>query len=494
MRGGHRGVRRPRLPVRGRQARQLVSCSAPGAVSSRSTSTPPSTSSPDATPRACTPRRPPAHLPNLTGVGQDVRGARVARARPARHRRPRRVRRRPRPRRPGRVRRVGSQHDVRSEAGREPRRVSGVGRRSRGARRDRRGRRPRRAQAGAARRTPATARRWRWPTARSARCRRRPRPRPASGSAQARGAVKQALAARSVELEAERDERVLVEETVDVTLPSTASRVGRPAPAHHALRAHRRHLRRRWAGRSPRGPRSRPSGSTSTRSTSAPDHPARTMQDTFFVEPPDRRRRAAHPHLAGAGAHDARRASSPIYVVCPGPGLPHRRARRHPHPGVPPGRGARGRRGHHDGAPARARSTTSPRPMFGDGHRRPACARRTSRSPSRRAEVDLSGSSAGESATEACRTCRGEGWIEWGGCGMVNPQVLRACGIDPERLLRLRVRHGHRAHPACSATASPTCATWSRATCASPRRSEWRSDARPTVAGCASTSSRARRT
>ena len=26
----------------------------------------------------------------------------------------------------------------------------------------------------------------------------------------------------------------------------------------------------------------------------------------------------------------------------------------------------------------------------------------------------------------------GAGWIEWGGCGMVNPNVLTACGIDPE--------------------------------------------------------------
>ena len=32
-----------------------------------------------------------------------------------------------------------------------------------------------------------------------------------------------------------------------------------------------------------------------------------------------------------------------------------------------------------------------------------------------------------------CRTCSSEGWIEWGGCGMVNPRVLRACGIDPDR-------------------------------------------------------------
>jgi phenylalanyl-tRNA synthetase alpha chain len=26
----------------------------------------------------------------------------------------------------------------------------------------------------------------------------------------------------------------------------------------------------------------------------------------------------------------------------------------------------------------------------------------------------------------------GPRWIEWGGCGMVNPNVLRAAGIDPE--------------------------------------------------------------
>lgn len=30
----------------------------------------------------------------------------------------------------------------------------------------------------------------------------------------------------------------------------------------------------------------------------------------------------------------------------------------------------------------------------------------------------------------ACRTCRSEGWIEWGGCGVVNPRVLQTAGID----------------------------------------------------------------
>lgn len=33
---------------------------------------------------------------------------------------------------------------------------------------------------------------------------------------------------------------------------------------------------------------------------------------------------------------------------------------------------------------------------------------------------------------EGCRLCKGEGWIEILGCGMVHPKVLQTCGIDPE--------------------------------------------------------------
>lgn len=32
---------------------------------------------------------------------------------------------------------------------------------------------------------------------------------------------------------------------------------------------------------------------------------------------------------------------------------------------------------------------------------------------------------------KGCRVCKGEGWIELLGCGMVHPKVLRNCGIDP---------------------------------------------------------------
>lgn len=45
------------------------------------------------------------------------------------------------------------------------------------------------------------------------------------------------------------------------------------------------------------------------------------------------------------------------------------------------------------------------------------------------AEVDVSCFVCGG---KGCRTCKGEGWIELLGCGMVHPNVLRNCGIDQE--------------------------------------------------------------
>ena len=46
------------------------------------------------------------------------------------------------------------------------------------------------------------------------------------------------------------------------------------------------------------------------------------------------------------------------------------------------------------------------------------------------AEVDVSCFMCGG---EGCRFCKHEGWIEILGAGMVHPNVLRNCGIDPER-------------------------------------------------------------
>lgn len=45
------------------------------------------------------------------------------------------------------------------------------------------------------------------------------------------------------------------------------------------------------------------------------------------------------------------------------------------------------------------------------------------------AEVDVTCFKCGG---KGCRVCKGSGWIEILGCGMVHPKVLRDCGIDPE--------------------------------------------------------------
>lgn len=45
------------------------------------------------------------------------------------------------------------------------------------------------------------------------------------------------------------------------------------------------------------------------------------------------------------------------------------------------------------------------------------------------AEVDVTCSACGG---KGCRVCKGEGWIEILGAGMVHPNVLKGCGIDPD--------------------------------------------------------------
>jgi phenylalanyl-tRNA synthetase alpha chain len=40
---------------------------------------------------------------------------------------------------------------------------------------------------------------------------------------------------------------------------------------------------------------------------------------------------------------------------------------------------------------------------------------------------------AGSVDGKGCAVCKRTGWVEIGGCGMVHPQVLENCGIDPQR-------------------------------------------------------------
>ena len=299
---------------------------------------------------------------------------------------------------------------------------------------------------------------------------------------QARGRVAQAFAARQAELEAERDERMLVEERVDVTLPGAASPARRPPPD----RAHRPSgsstSSSAWAGRSPRAPRSRASGSTSTPSTSAPTTRrgrCRTPSSSTRVDSGV----VLRTHTSPVQIRTMLEQEPPIYVVCPGQGVPHRRAGRDAHPGLPPDRVPRRRQGPDDGPP----KGTLDHFVAVDVRRGDQTRLRANYFPFTEpsAEMDIlcfvchGAESVG--TPEPCRTCGGEGWIELGGCGMVNRTVLRACGIDPDMYSgfafgigierTLMFRHGVAGHAT----------TWSRATCASRGRSGWRSDAGPAV-------------
>ncbi|GMA85379.1 hypothetical protein GCM10025868_06290 [Angustibacter aerolatus] len=139
---------------------------------------------------------------------------------------------------------------------------------------------------------------------------------------QARGAVQRALAERTAVLEAERDARVLVVETVDVTLP--VDRV--PAGARHpcaAVGPHRRPVRRDGLG-DRRGSRGRGRVVQLRRAELRPRPPGAADAGHLLRRAAGGRPRAAHPHLPGAGALAAG-ARRPDVRRVPGSHVPHRR-------------------------------------------------------------------------------------------------------------------------------------------------------------------------
>ncbi len=249
----------------------------------------------------------------------------------------------------------------------------------------------------------------------------------------ARAAVKRALEEREVVLAAERDERVLVEESVDVTLPTDR----RPRGARHPLTTLMERVEDVFVAMGyevAEGPEVEAEWFNFDALNIAPDHPARTMQDTFFVGSPESGV-VLRTHTSPVQVRSMLDRELPIYVICPG------RVYRtdeldathtpvfHQVEGLVVDEGItmadlKGTLDHFASA------------MFGAGlvtRLRPSYFPFTEPS----AEVDLQcfvcrGASVGDPANP-CRTCSSEGWIEWGGCGMVNPRVLTACGIDAAR-------------------------------------------------------------
>ena len=245
---------------------------------------------------------------------------------------------------------------------------------------------------------------------------------------QARGAVNQALAARQQVLEAEHEERMLVEETVDVTLPTDRRRRGgrHPITLQSELIADI-FIAMGWE--IAEGPVVEAEWLNFDALNLGPDHPARTMQDTFWTEPAERHV-VLRTQTSPVQARTMLTRTPPIYVACPG------RVFRtdeydathspmfHQVEGLVVDEGIT--MAHLKGSLDHLASQ-----LFGAGidtRFRPSYFPFTEPS----AEVDVRCFVCRGVDFESCRTCRGEGWIEWGGCGVVNPRVLVACGVDPE--------------------------------------------------------------
>ncbi|GAB4004480.1 phenylalanine--tRNA ligase subunit alpha [Nocardioides ultimimeridianus] len=248
---------------------------------------------------------------------------------------------------------------------------------------------------------------------------------------QAKGAIAKALAERQVVLEAEHEARMLVEEAVDVTLPT--DRV--PAGARHPLTTGAELIADIFVAMGwevAEGPVIEAEWLNFDALNLGPDHPARTMQDTFWTDPAEDHL-VLRTHTSPVQARTMLTRTPPIYVVCPGRVF---RTDEYDATHSPMFHQVEGLAIDEGISMAHLKGTLDhfATQMFGEGittRFRPSYFPFTEPS----AEVDLicfvcRGAGSLDGAT--CRTCRGEGWIEWGGCGIVNPRVLRACGVDSD--------------------------------------------------------------
>ena len=150
-----------------------------------------------------------------------------------------------------------------------------------------------------------------------------------------------------------------------------------------------------------------------------PDHPARAMQDTFFVAPVENHL-LLRTHTSPVQVRSLLERELPVYVLCPG------RVFRtdeldathtpvfHQVEGLAVDKGL-------TMADLRGTLEHFARVMFGDEAKirlRPSFFPFTE--PSAELDVWHPGAKGGAR------------WVEWGGCGMVNPNVLKAAGIDPD--------------------------------------------------------------
>lgn len=158
----------------------------------------------------------------------------------------------------------------------------------------------------------------------------------------------------------------------------------------------------------------------------AADHPARDMQDTFFImrSPSDVLLRT---HTSSVQTRTMEKAQPPIRIVCPGRVYRNEAISARAHcffhqiEGLYIDKNV-------SFADLKQALLYFARQMFGPDTKirlRPSYFPFTEPS----AEMDISCNLCGG---KGCGFCKGTGWVEILGCGMVDPAVLKACGIDPD--------------------------------------------------------------
>jgi phenylalanyl-tRNA synthetase alpha chain len=230
----------------------------------------------------------------------------------------------------------------------------------------------------------------------------------------ARAAVNQSFAAKTAELEVARDQNVLVTEKVDVTLPGKNTLKG----GLHPLTLLTNEINDLFIGLGyeiAEGPELESEWLNFDALNIPVDHPARTMQDTFFIEPLDSKL-VLRTHTSPVQIRTMLDQKPPIYVICPGKVY---RADELDATHTPVFHQVEGLVIDENITMADLKGTLDyfAKSIFGEEVKtrlRPSYFPFTEPS----AEVDF--------------FFNGR-WVEWGGCGMVNEKVLIACGIDPKK-------------------------------------------------------------
>jgi phenylalanyl-tRNA synthetase alpha chain len=234
---------------------------------------------------------------------------------------------------------------------------------------------------------------------------------------EARQAVQGAFDDRRAVLQVERDERVLRDEAVDVTLPWDQV----PRGARHPITTVSERVADVFVAMGwevAEGPELEAEWFNFDALNFGKDHPARQLQDTFYVGEPGSGL-VLRTHTSPVQARTLLHREPPVYVVCPGRTY---RTDELDNTHTPVFSQVEGLAVDKGMTMAHLKGTLDAfaRAMFGERSKtrlRPHFFPFTEPS----AEVDV--------WFEEKRG--GAGWVEWGGCGMVHPNVLRACGVDP---------------------------------------------------------------